>query len=86
MLARLHKLAHTFGVLRKDALEKRAVIGALGGLAGKAALTAAKHPVATLSAVGVAAGTKPMYQKNMSKFRVAHGLGEQNVPTPPGVG
>ena len=84
MLARLVKLAATSLALR--GIEKQAIIGALGTLAGKGALFAAKHPVATITGVAVAQGAKGNYQQNMQKFRDATGAGPQQQPNPPGVG
>jgi len=62
-------------------MEKMAILGVLGTLAGKAAITAAKHPVATLTAATVIPGAKGEYDKNKKKFQEAQGQ-----PLPPGVG
>lgn len=66
-------------------LEKKAIIGALGSMAGgfasMAARTAIKHPGAALTGTALAIGATGEYKKNMSKFREASG----NVITPPGV-
>lgn len=84
MLARLAKLASISLALR--GMEKQAIIGVLGTLAGKGAMMAAKHPVATLTAVTAVQGAKGGYNQNMQKFRDANGAGPQRMPTPPGVG
>lgn len=87
MLAHLAKLASISIALRKDAMEKKAIVGVLGTLAGKAALTAASHPIAALTAVTAVAGAKGKYNENMSRFKSsATGAGPQQVPYPPGVG
>lgn len=87
MLQTLTKLASFSAALRKSVLEKRAVIGVLGTLAGKAALTAASHPIGTLTGLAAAQGAKGEYQKNIAKFNpAAHGvMSGQQVPVPPGV-
>lgn len=84
MLAQLAKLASISIALRRAPMEKVAVLGVLGTLAGKAAITAAKHPVATLTAATVIPGAAGEYKKNNQKFREASG--QSQVPTPPGVG
>lgn len=84
MLAQLSKLSSISLALRRDTLEKKAVVGVLGTLAGKAALTAAKHPIATLTAVTAVQGAKGKYNENVAKFDPAK-QGQQ-VPYPPGVG
>lgn len=85
MLARLAKLASISLALR-GGMEKDAIIGALGTLAGKGAMLTAKHPIAALTAVTAVQGTKGAYQQNMQKFRGATGAGPQQMPNPPGVG
>lgn len=82
MLARLTKLATISTMLRTGVLEKRAVIGVLGTLVGKAATTVAKHPVAALTAATTVPVAKGKYDENVAKFRQASG----SVPYPPGVG
>lgn len=82
MLRQLAKIAALSEKLRGGALEKKAVIGVLGTLVGKAATTVAKHPVAALTAATVAPMAKGKYDENVSKFRQAAG----QVPYPPGVG
>lgn len=82
MLTQLAKYAALSQKLRTGALEKKAVIGVLGTLVGKAATTVAKHPVAALTAATAVPMAKGKYDENVSKFRQASG----QVPYPPGVG
>lgn len=85
-MAKLAELSSMSMALRKDAMEKKAVLGALGALAGKTALTAAKHPIAALTTVTAVQGSKGKYQENMNKFRATAPGAQQQVPVPPGVG
>lgn len=68
----------------RKSMEKRAVLGVLATLTGKAAMTAAKHPIATLTAASVGMGATGEYKKNMTKFQPT--MQGQQVPNPPGVG
>lgn len=81
MLARLAKLASISRNIRKDVLEKKAVVGALATLAGKGAMWAASNPVKTLTGVAAVQGGKAKYRENMQQFKAS-----SDVPLPPGVG
>lgn len=82
MLTTLAKLASISKALKKSSMEKQAVLGVLATIGGKAAATAANHPLKTLTALTAVQGSRGKYRENMSKFRDSSG---QNVPTPPGV-
>lgn len=88
MLARLAKLASISIALRRAPLEKTAVLGALGSLAGGTALLAAKtvkkFPGASAAVAFGAPGAIGAAKQNAQKFREAQG--QSQVPTPPGVG
>jgi hypothetical protein len=68
-------------------MEKNAVLGVLGTLAGGTAGLAVKtvktFPGASLNLAFGAPAAKAEYKKNVQKFREAQG---ESVPTPPGVG
>ena len=93
MLERLSKLAARSAQLRKMAMDKQAVVGALASLAGRGAVGvgkwAVKHPGQALIG-GLAAATAPgavkgSYRQHMAGFnpdvqQAMHGM----APIPPG--